>query len=127
MTLGRLACGSFNPASEPPAHAQALTDLKRAYGPEALAAREAEALERQKAAPTPQPPPVPTHRLTSIQNETSSRSPSHHVRAREIQRGGNHPLRAPCLTTCLECNNKFTRSIVNASFRLGPSAVTQSD
>ncbi len=59
MTLGRLACGSFNPASEPPAHAQALTDLKRAYGPEALAAREAEALERQKAAPPPQPPPVP--------------------------------------------------------------------
>ena len=59
MMLGRLACGSFNPASEPPAHAQALTDLKRAYGPEALAAREAEALERQKAATTSQPPPAP--------------------------------------------------------------------
>ncbi len=59
MTFGQLACGSFNPTSEPPAHAQALTDLKRAYGPEALAAREAEALERQKAAPAPQPPPPP--------------------------------------------------------------------
>ncbi|MGZ5507671.1 MAG: hypothetical protein ACXWKH_14955 [Limisphaerales bacterium] len=59
MHFGRLACGSFDPASEPPAHEQALTDLKRAYGPEALAAREAEALERQKAAPAAQTPPVP--------------------------------------------------------------------
>jgi hypothetical protein len=59
MNFGRLACGSFNPASEPPSHAQALTDLERAYGPKALAAREAEALEKQKAAPASQPPPVP--------------------------------------------------------------------
>lgn len=32
MNFGRLACGSFNPASEPPAHAQTLADLERIYG-----------------------------------------------------------------------------------------------
>ncbi|MDB6058909.1 MAG: hypothetical protein JWO95_2753 [Verrucomicrobiales bacterium] len=53
MHFGRLAIGSFNPASEPPTHAQALTDLKRAYGPEALAAQEAE----QSNSPKPPPPP----------------------------------------------------------------------